>query len=105
MCACVCVCVCVCVCTHTYTQFHLYITTKLPNPHYAPELQVKVTLLNFTITPEGLQDQMLGTVVAKESPDLENKKNALVVQNARMKKQLQDTEDQILKLLSEVKGK
>lgn len=23
-------------------QFHLYITTKLPNPHYAPELQVKV---------------------------------------------------------------
>ena len=36
--------------------------TKLPNPHYAPELQVKVTLLNFTITPEGLEDQMLGTV-------------------------------------------
>jgi len=26
------------------TEFHLYITTKLPNPHYAPELQVKVTL-------------------------------------------------------------
>lgn len=81
-------------------QFHLYMTTKLPNPHYAPELQVKVTLLNFTITPVGLEDQMLGTVVARESPEMEQKKNALVVQNAQMKKQLQDIEDNILKLLS-----
>jgi len=85
-------------------QFHLYMTTKLPNPHYAPELQVKVTLLNFTITPEGLEDQMLGTVVAKESPELEQKKNALVLQNARMKKELQDKEDQILRMLGEAKG-
>jgi len=85
-------------------QFHLYISTKLPNPHYAPELQVVVSLLNFTITPSGLQDQMLGTVVAKESPELEQKKNALVVQNARMKKQLQDTEDNILRLLTSATG-
>lgn len=85
-------------------SFHLYITTKLPNPHYAPELQVKVTLLHFAITPEGLQDQMLQMVVEKEKPELEAKKNALVVQNARMKKQLQDTEDQILKLLTSAAG-
>jgi len=85
-------------------QFHLYITTTLPNPHYAPEVQVLLTLLNFSITPEGLQDQMLGTVVAKESPEVEAKKNALVVQNARMRKQLQETEDQILKLLTSASG-
>ena len=36
------------------------------NPHYLPELQVKVALLNFMITPEGLEDQLLGFVVAKE---------------------------------------
>ena len=85
-------------------QFHLYITTKLPNPHYAPELQVKVTLLNFTITPSGLTDQMLGTVVAKEQPELESKKNSLTVSNARMKKQLADTEDAILRMLNEASG-
>jgi dynein axonemal heavy chain len=85
-------------------SFKLFMTTKLPNPHYSPELQVKVTLLNFTITPDGLQDQMLGTVVAKESPELEQKKNALLVQNARMSKELQEIEDQILKLLQESKG-
>ena len=34
-------------------EFRLYITTKLRNPHYLPELSTKVTLLNFMITPEG----------------------------------------------------
>ena len=55
-------------------DFKLYITTKLRNPHYLPELQVKVTLLNFMITPDGLEDQLLGIVVAKERPDLEEEK-------------------------------
>ena len=43
-----------------------FITTKLRNPHYLPEISTKVTLLNFMITPEGLEDQLLGIVVAKE---------------------------------------
>ena len=50
-----------------YSQdFRFYITTKLRNPHYLPEIATKVTLLNFMITPEGLEDQLLGIVVAKE---------------------------------------
>lgn len=46
--------------------FRFYITTKLRNPHYLPELATKVSLLNFMITPEGLEDQLLGIVVARE---------------------------------------
>uniref|UniRef100_A0A3B4WAJ9 Dynein heavy chain ATP-binding dynein motor region domain-containing protein n=1 Tax=Seriola lalandi dorsalis TaxID=1841481 RepID=A0A3B4WAJ9_SERLL len=38
-------------------DFRFYITTKLRNPHYLPELATKVSLLNFMITPEGLEDQ------------------------------------------------
>jgi hypothetical protein len=59
-----------------------YITTKLCNPHYLPEVSAKVTLLNFTITPAGLEDQLLGIVVDKERPDLEAEKNQLIVQGA-----------------------
>jgi hypothetical protein len=46
-------------------DFSFYITTKLRNPHYAPELCTKVSLLNFMITLDGLEDQLLGVVVAK----------------------------------------
>ena len=35
-------------------KFRLYITTKLSNPHYPPELCVKVNLLNFMATAEVL---------------------------------------------------
>lgn len=38
-------------------------------------------LLNFCITPVGLEDQLLGVVVAKERPDLEEDKARLIVQS------------------------
>jgi dynein heavy chain len=49
-------------------KFFFYITTKMRNPHYLPELQTKVTLLNFMITYEGLNDQLLGILVKQEKP-------------------------------------
>jgi dynein heavy chain len=89
----------------TYSEtFRLFLTTTLPNPHYSPETSVKVTLLNFAITPQGLEDQMLGICVAKERPDLEEQKNELVVQNAKMNQTLKDIEDDILRLLATSEG-
>lgn len=75
-------------------------TTKLRNPHYLPEISTKVTLLNFMITYEGLADQLLGIVVAKENIELETKKEQLVIESARNKNKLEEIEDQILKTLS-----
>ena len=49
-------------------------------------LTVQVTLLNFMITPEGLEDQLLGIVVAREKPELEEEKNALILQSADNKR-------------------
>ena len=65
-----------------------YITTRLRNPHYLPEISVKVTLVNFMITPLGLEDQLLGIVAAKETPALEEKKNQLILECAANKKQV-----------------
>ncbi|KAI8468854.1 MAG: dynein heavy chain 8 [Monoraphidium minutum] len=85
-------------------DFRLYLTTKLRNPHYLPETAVKVTLLNFTITPGGLSDQLLGVLVAAERPDLEEQKAALVVSGAENKRQLLEIEDRILEVLSASTG-
>ena len=35
-------------------KFNLYMTTKLANPHYLPEIFIKVTMINFTVTRFGL---------------------------------------------------
>jgi dynein heavy chain len=88
--------------TIEYSQdFNFYITTKLRNPHYLPEISVKVTLLNFMITYEGLTDQLLGILVAREKPDLEAEKEKLVVNGAKNKNKLEEIEDQILKTLQQ----
>ncbi|XP_069790707.1 dynein axonemal heavy chain 7 isoform X5 [Narcine bancroftii] len=85
-------------------DFRFYITTKLRNPHYLPETSVKVTLLNFMITSEGMQDQLLGIVVARERPDLEEEKQHLILQSAENKRLLKEIEDKILEILSTSEG-
>eukprot|EP01041_Mallomonas_annulata_P000989 gene989-1935_t len=85
-------------------MFRFYITTKLRNPHYLPEVSVKVTLLNFMITPEGLQDQLLGIVVSQERPDLEEQRNQLIVESAENKRLLKEIEDRILHIMSSSSG-
>ncbi|KTG46587.1 hypothetical protein cypCar_00014988 [Cyprinus carpio] len=62
---------------HYHDDFKMYITTKLPNPHYSPEISTKVALVNFTLSPSGLEDQLLGCLVAEGRPDLA--RNQLIV--------------------------
>ena len=56
------------------SRFKLIIHTKLANPHYKPEMQAQTTLINFMVTREGLEDQLLADVVGYERPDLEKSK-------------------------------
>ncbi|XP_038211341.1 dynein heavy chain 12, axonemal [Zerene cesonia] len=87
-----------------HPNFRLYMTTKLRNPHYLPEIFNKVTLINFALTKDGLEDQLLGIVVAKERPDLQEKREKLIVQGAANRAALKQVEDDILRTLQESKG-
>ncbi len=59
-------------------DFRFYISTKLRNPHYMPEVCAKVCLINFVITKEGLNDQLLGILVKMEKPELEEARDRLI---------------------------
>ncbi|KAL8578359.1 Dynein heavy chain 2, axonemal [Nucella lapillus] len=85
-------------------DFRFYITTRLSNPHYTPEISTKTLIVNFAVKLQGLESQLLGTVVRKERPDLEETKDNLVRGIASGKKKLLDLENQILRLLNETKG-
>jgi dynein heavy chain len=85
-------------------SFRLYITTKLPNPHYMPELQIKVTIVNFTVTQQGLEEQLLADVVRYERADLEQRADRTVTEIAEGKGQLKEIEERILSLLASSTG-
>lgn len=84
-------------------DFKLYITTRMPNPHYTPEVSTKVTVVNFTVKESGLEEQCLGIVVKAEQQQLENTKNEVIQKIATNKQTILELEDKILRMLSESK--
>jgi dynein heavy chain len=68
-----------------HENFRLFMHTKLANPHYPPEIQAETTLINFTVTEDGLGDQLLSLVVSKERPDLASKNIKLIKQQNEFK--------------------
>lgn len=85
-------------------KFRLIIHTKLANPHYKPEIQAQTTLINFTVTRDGLEDQLLAEVVKSECPDLETLKSSLTKQQNDFKITLKTCEDNLLERLSSATG-
>ncbi|XP_077994098.1 dynein axonemal heavy chain 6-like [Glandiceps talaboti] len=85
-------------------NFRFYMTTKMANPHYLPEICIKVTIINFTVTKSGLEDQVLSDVVSLERPDLEEQRNQLIVRINADRNQLKAIEDRILNLLFNSEG-
>eukprot|EP00752_Nemacystus_decipiens_P017827 g15983.t1 len=85
-------------------EFRFFVTTKLANPHYMPEICIKVTIINFTVTMTGLEDQLLVDVVKNERPDLEAKKDELVVNIANDQRTLKEIENKILYMLANASG-
>ena len=80
-------------------DFRMYITTRLKNPHFPPETTAKIAMVNFSISKAGLIDQLLGIIVARERPELEEERNQIISQINENKKNLGDIENKILSAL------
>ena len=81
-------------------NFFFIMTTQLSNPHFLPEVQVKVAVVNSSVTTQGLEDQLLSEVVRFEKKELEERADSLIVQVAESQNQLKEIEDKILMMLS-----
>lgn len=85
-------------------RFNLYLMTKKPNPNYLAEIFIKVTVINFTATLEGLNDQLLALVVANEQPTIEKERDENVMKLAEYKRKIENCESQILDLLEKTEA-
>merc|ERR1711871_955925 len=85
-------------------NFKLFFTTKLANPHYSPEIMGKTMIINYSVTMDGLADQLLNVVVAHERPDLEKQWSALVAEMGENALLLVSLEDTLLRELSSSTG-
>jgi len=85
-------------------SFRLFMQTKLSNPHYPPEIQAETTIINFTVTEDGLEDQLLFLVVKLERPDLARKKAELITQQNEFKVTLAHLEALLLEKLANAEG-
>nr|XP_024218054.1 dynein heavy chain 7, axonemal isoform X1 [Halyomorpha halys] len=82
-----------------HKNFRFYVTTKLMNPSFMPEVYNQLTVINFTLTIEGLTDQILSTIIAMKHPELDAKRKSLITEGAKNKALLERCEMDILTCL------
>jgi dynein heavy chain, axonemal len=83
--------------------FRLYLTTKLANPTYSPEIFARTSLIDFTVTIKGLEDQLLGLTIVKEKVDLETERVKILNDIQENNKRMKELEDNLLVRLSDSK--
>lgn len=81
-------------------DFRMFMTTKIANPNYTPEIFGKTMIINFSVTMMGLRDQLLNEVVKFERPEVEESRKQLIAETSANKAELNELEDLLLAELS-----
>jgi dynein heavy chain 1, cytosolic len=85
-------------------KFKIILSTKNPAVRLTPDLCSRVTLVNFTVTPDSLQSQSLSQVVKALEPEIETRRTALLKLQGEQNVKLRELEDQMLAKISACEG-
>lgn len=85
-------------------KFNIILTTKNPAVKLTPDICSRVTLINFTVTPAGLQSQSLSRILECEKPEIEKQRNDILKLQGEQNVKLRSLEEQMLREISAVEG-
>jgi len=85
-------------------KFRLYMTSRMANPHFSPELAAKTTIIDFTVTQGGLEQQLLARLISKEQKSLEEQLTQLQEDVTNNTKILSELEASLLSRLANAQG-
>ena len=84
-----------------HENFKIFLTTRINNPNFLPDIFIRTNVINFTVTPIGLEEQLLAEVMKIEKPEVEIQKNENIEKVSSYQKKMKEFENQILNLLAE----
>ena len=87
-----------------HPSFRLYLCTRLASPHYPPETAAQVSIVDFGVTRQGLEEQLLARVVDHERPELQEAAARLQGELGSYAGQLVALEDDLLARLAAASG-
>jgi dynein heavy chain len=85
-------------------NFKLYMTSRMANPAFSPELFAKATIIDFTVTQGGLEQQLLGILIGKIEKQLEEQLSELQESVTLNNRQLKEGEEMLLYKLANAEG-
>lgn len=85
-------------------NFRIILSTKNPAIRLTPDVCSRVTIVNFTVTPDSLQSQSLSRLVNYLKPELEEKRLAVIKLQSEQNVKLRGLEDQMLAKISACEG-
>jgi len=88
-----------------YTEgFRMFLATRNPTPDLPPDVASLISLVNFSVTLAGLEEQLLGVTIQHEQPELEQQKMALLAAEDKLKIELEGMEQKLLLELAASEG-
>jgi dynein heavy chain len=88
-----------------YNQnFALYFTGVEDNPTFSASFYARVNVINFALTLEALETQLMDSLTEKDDPDVETRRKDLMAKETELHQELEDLEDKILYQLSLAKN-
>ncbi|KAF5281562.1 hypothetical protein FQA39_LY05097 [Lamprigera yunnana] len=87
-----------------HRDFRMYITTKMTNPNYSPEVYARASIIDFMVTMKGLEDQLLGRVIVTEKKELEAERTNLIKDVTLNKRKMIELEANLLYKLTTTEG-